>query len=416
MIGFPLDSHVTYKGDGTPVYDRAISSAPLRKIFKKLLTDGVLPNPSNNMKVQAGTGMQVIVNPGFANVDGCLKLEDSQRTLVVQASSTSYDRIDTVVLRLDANDDVRECDFYIVAGTPASTPVRPSLSRGESIYEIGLADIFVGANSTAITNDKITDTRLETARCGVISSISEFDTDNIYDQIMADLASFKANEQAEFLAWFEDLKNILDDNAAANLQNEIGTLTLLSTTAKSNLVAAINEVKSDADSGIASVESDVSTLESSMTTAQGDISALNQSLSQSLVDIDLKFDTATNKPMYRQHGVGEFVNFSGGFSNPITIVKADWSSDTSYTFTSDYSTVIFIVNTGGAKNGIPTIPDTVLKLNGTTITKVMQIDSQTYSSNIYGRVGTHLFVLNDVKSGDKVTMTNTISYGAFGQE
>ena len=41
MIGFPFDSHVTFESDGTPVYDRAITSAPLRKLIAKLLTDGV---------------------------------------------------------------------------------------------------------------------------------------------------------------------------------------------------------------------------------------------------------------------------------------------------------------------------------------------------------------------------------------
>ena len=115
MIGFPFDSHVTFEGDGTPVYDRAIASAPLRKLIGKLLTDGVLPNPSTNMQVSAGTGMNVLVDPGFAICSGGMKLEESQRTLAIQASDTSYDRIDTVVLRWNDNDSDRICDFYILS-------------------------------------------------------------------------------------------------------------------------------------------------------------------------------------------------------------------------------------------------------------------------------------------------------------
>lgn len=45
MIGFPFDSHVTFESDGTPVYDRAITSAPLRKLIGKIMTDGVLAEP-----------------------------------------------------------------------------------------------------------------------------------------------------------------------------------------------------------------------------------------------------------------------------------------------------------------------------------------------------------------------------------
>lgn len=221
MIGFPLDSHVTYEQDGTPIWDRAVSSAPMRKLIKSLFSDGVLPNPSTNLQVSAGTGMNVLVSPGFATVNGCMKLEESQRTLAVQAASALYDRIDTVVVRLNDNDSERICDLYILEGTPASSPVRPALTRTESIWELGLADLFVAKNSTVVSNQRITDTRYETARCGVISSISEFDTTALYQQIQADLEAFQSEEQVEFQEWFDNIRNQLSEDAAGNLQNQI---------------------------------------------------------------------------------------------------------------------------------------------------------------------------------------------------
>lgn len=224
MIGFPLDSHVTYDTDGTPVYDRAVTSAPLRKLIKKMFSDGVLPNPSTNMRVAAGNGMSVVVYPGFACCNGCMKLEESQRTLAVQASNTNYDRIDTVVLRLNDNDSERICDFYILEGTPATSPVRPTLTRSESVWELGLADLFIAKNSTAVSNQRITDTRYETARCGVMSSISQFDTTTLYQQIQADLEEFQNVSQAEFTEWYESIKGQLSEDAAGNLQNQIGDL------------------------------------------------------------------------------------------------------------------------------------------------------------------------------------------------
>lgn len=242
MIGFPFDSHVTFESDGTPVYDRAITSAPLRKLIAKLLTDGVLPNPSTNLQVEAGSGMNVVVNPGFAICAGGLKLEENQRTLAIQAADSNYDRIDTVVLRWNDNDSERICDLYIVEGIPAASPLRPELTRTESIWELGLADLFINKDSSAISNQRITDTRYETARCGIISAISEFDTTTLYQQVQADLAGFKASEQADFITWFNDIKGQLSEDAAGNLQKQIGTLESLKTEVKTNLVNALNWV------------------------------------------------------------------------------------------------------------------------------------------------------------------------------
>lgn len=221
MIGYPLDSHVSYKPDGTPVWDRAISSAPYRKLIKSLFSDGVLPNPSTNLQVIAGTGMQVKIFKGFALCNGCQKLQEVDMVLNIAQSSVVYDRIDTVVLRLNDNDDVRECEFYVISGKPAQSPNRAELTQTDSIWEIGLADILVKANSTQISNANITDTRYDSARCGIISSISQFDTTTLYQQIQTDLAEFKNVNEAEIVAWFESIKGMLDGDIGAKLQNQV---------------------------------------------------------------------------------------------------------------------------------------------------------------------------------------------------
>ncbi len=222
MIGFPFDSLVTYDEHGNPSYDRAVSSKPLKTLISKLFCTGISPLESDNLQVFAGSeGMTVVVHPGFCVIEGGLKQEENNRTLQVQAADTAYDRIDTVVMRWNDNDNARVCDLYVVEGTPAANPVRPELTRVGSIYEIGLADIFIPSNSSAVTQQRITDTRYESARCGVMSSVSEWDTTTIYAQVQADLADFKAEEQADFVAWYEDIKDAIDELTAAQLESEI---------------------------------------------------------------------------------------------------------------------------------------------------------------------------------------------------
>lgn len=217
MIGYPLDSHVEFGEDNVPVFDRAITSAPLRKLIKQLFSDGIMPNASTNMQVVAGSKMKAVVKSGFAICNGCLKLEEDQTTLTLEAADASYGRIDTIVLRLDDNDNARSCEFAVVKGTASANPVRPTLTRNQSVWEIGLADIKVPAQSVAVRNDRITDTRYESDRCGVISSISEFDTTGIYQQVQSDLKELRSEEQTVFDTWFNSIKDQLGTDAAGKL-------------------------------------------------------------------------------------------------------------------------------------------------------------------------------------------------------
>ncbi len=325
MIGFPFDSHVTFESDGTPVYDRAITSAPLRKLIAKLLTDGILPTPSTNLQVEAGSGMNVVVNPGFAICAGGLKLEENQRTLAIQAADSNYDRIDTVVLRWNDNDSERICDLYIVEGIPAASPLRPELTRTESIWELGLADLFINKNSSAISNQRITDTRYETARCGIISAISEFDTTTLYQQVQADLAGFKASEQADFITWFNDIKGQLSEDAAGNLQKQIGTLEALKTEVKNNLVNALNWVVNKTSGVITKLGSaDISKIgDGTVTGAIVNNKEAIEDVTQSLTQIKTYLGKDGKLHFVDSTGADTVIPFNSGYKE-VAIVFADY--------------------------------------------------------------------------------------------
>lgn len=307
MIGFPFDSYVTYDTHGEPEYDRAISAQPLKNLIHRLFSDGILPDISTNLQVVAGeSGMTVNVKVGFCIIQGGLKLEENERTLSIQAADSNYSRIDTVVMRWNDNVDYRECDLYVIQGTAAANPIRPELTREGGIYELGLADILIPAQSTTISNERITDTRYEAARCGVISSISEFDTTFIYNQVQSDLATFQSGAESDFttwstnqqsayeewifnaesafgnwendekdafLAWFATLQDILDENVAGHLQNEIDGLDNRLTVVEGTVGGYDTQI-SDLGDRMTAVEGNVGTLQTSMSTAQGDISAL----------------------------------------------------------------------------------------------------------------------------------------------
>lgn len=254
MRSYPFTSQVTYDDEGLPLYDRAIDSAFLRNVFAKYFSDGIFYKPTNALQVVADTGMKVAVEPGCCHIQGAIGIEDSRRTLVVQASE-SLDRIDTVVARLDLSLAVRDIDLYVVKGTAAVSPQPPALTRDATVWELGLANLFVAKNTQTISQQRITDTRLDASRCGVVAqTIGELDTSPYFAQIQAALADIQQQAAAQlvrlefdFDSWLDTLKGKLGDDPATALQAQVDDLQAAAGGMPLELSAGSNSVQITAD-------------------------------------------------------------------------------------------------------------------------------------------------------------------------
>lgn len=185
MQSYPFTSRVTYDGQGLPQYDRAVDSAFLRKVFAQYFCDGVFYNPTDALQVVAGTGMQVLVKPGVCHIQGAMGIETEEREFPVPAAE-AQPRIDTVVARLDLSLEHRSIDLYYVKGTAAAEPQAPALTRNTTIWELGTANIRVEPGMETVTNEIITDTRLDTERCGTVAqTIGSLDTEPYFQQLSA---------------------------------------------------------------------------------------------------------------------------------------------------------------------------------------------------------------------------------------
>lgn len=255
MQSYPFTSQVTYDEQGLPLYDRAVNSEFLRDVFKQYFSDGVFYSGNSAcLQVAADTGMQVKVSPGACHIQGAMGIEYYQRTLVVQAAG-AQDRIDTVVARLDLSVDARKIDLYVRQGTPGESPSAPALTRDSTTWELGLANLFIAKNTSRISKERITDTRLDTDRCGMVAAAVQppFDTEEFFAQLNAaiaahqqaaddqiadinsewdaqqgsinsDYASWKAQTQADYNQWFNQIKGNLDDDPAGQLAKEVAEL------------------------------------------------------------------------------------------------------------------------------------------------------------------------------------------------
>lgn len=173
-----------YIGDdeeGKEIYDREYDSDELSFMVGSFFSNGVYPNPSSNLLVQAMPDMKVKVSAGQGFINGRYYrlLQDGE--LRINDSDVSLSRIDRVVLR--SNLDERIIGLQVIKGTPSSRPTPPSLVRTDVIHDLGLAEIIVNANVKEIKQSDIRDTRHIQSICGIVATvIKDFDVSELFIQ------------------------------------------------------------------------------------------------------------------------------------------------------------------------------------------------------------------------------------------
>lgn len=218
MQSYPFTSQVTYDEQGLPLYDRAVDSAFLRKVFAAYFSDGIFYNPTNSLQVVAGSGMQVQVQPGICHIQGAMGIQSDVTSLSLSPAA-GQPRIDTVVARLDLSQAVRSVDLYVKAGTPAASPARPALTRDSTIWELGIADILVAANVGSISQSAITDTRLDTARCGMVAqTIGSLDTSAFFAQLTQAMAEHE-DEAEQLIQYLQQQIDAVEGDTAWMLKS-----------------------------------------------------------------------------------------------------------------------------------------------------------------------------------------------------
>jgi hypothetical protein len=100
---------------------------------------------------QTVPNMTVLVSSGIVYTDSGMRVSFSSQSISLAAASTSFDRIDMVYIQGSAG-GANEGKLAVVTGTPASTPVEPSVPAGS----VKLASVKVKQNIGSILNADIT--------------------------------------------------------------------------------------------------------------------------------------------------------------------------------------------------------------------------------------------------------------------
>lgn len=201
--------------------DRKYNAKQISELFDGLIRDGVFMSIGDALVVSAGGGMNITVGTGRAWFNHTWTYNDAPLILQVDQSEIALNRIDTVVLEVNSNIDVRANTIKIVKGVPSSEPVATELVRNEFVNQYPLAYIYVPAGATEITAANITNT-VGTSDCPFVTGILEtVDIDTLLTQWDGEFDQWIASEQADFTNWFNQIKDQLSSDAAGNLLNLI---------------------------------------------------------------------------------------------------------------------------------------------------------------------------------------------------
>lgn len=151
-------------------YDRLYNAKDYNRQLAAIVSNGVRRSGEDDLKVLSAGEMNYSVGIGRAWINGAWYHNDAKYSGVVPQANVTLPRIDRVILRYNEGDDVRSVSLAYLTGTPSLSPTAPELTRTETIWEIGIAEIYVGANVTSISQGNITDTRSNPDVCGWITT------------------------------------------------------------------------------------------------------------------------------------------------------------------------------------------------------------------------------------------------------
>lgn len=219
--------------------DRKYNARNWADYFFPLFKSGVF---NGDLQVVTNGGMSVRVKEGYAWIDGYVYHLTDGLVLDIETASGNMNRADSIVIRLDLTNRWIK-GFCVTGGNYTGTPTPPEPAVTATVHELVIANVSVPAGATEITQDMITDTRMDGNLCGWVCGavdqikfeqikaqfdafFSKYSSDikTAYDNYMAAMGELEESAQAEyeemlesFTAWIEGIKEVLSGDVAGNL-------------------------------------------------------------------------------------------------------------------------------------------------------------------------------------------------------
>lgn len=193
-------------------YDRVYLAEQFAAYFSSFIGNGVFGKSMQQLEVmsQNSPNMSIKVGSGQGWINGWWYRNTDEYTIPVDVADGALSRVDIVVLRWGNSE--RDMWLQVIKGKASSNPVEPSIRRDADYYDLELARIYIPAGSINITQAQITDTRLDSRVCGLVTGVvNQIDTTDLYNQFESYFSEFKERYEVDMSLWTDEQKRAYSD-------------------------------------------------------------------------------------------------------------------------------------------------------------------------------------------------------------
>lgn len=112
-----------------------------------------------------------ILRPGKAFINGYFYHNDDDLSIDIPQGSSAGNRIDSIVIQWNLSE--RQIKAKLRSSTPAENPTPVTPVRNAEIWELVVAEIFVGKGNSQLNITSYKDKRYDTNVCGIVTSVGQ---------------------------------------------------------------------------------------------------------------------------------------------------------------------------------------------------------------------------------------------------
>ena len=153
--------------------DRKYDATYWAEYFSSFIENGVFLTTGADLSLNISPygDRAVILRPGKAFVNGYFYHNDDDLSIDIPAGDPTRNRIDSVIIQWNLSE--RQIKAVLRSSTPAENPTPVTPTRTAEVWELVVAEIFVGKGDAQVTITNIKDKRYDPTVCGIVTSVGQ---------------------------------------------------------------------------------------------------------------------------------------------------------------------------------------------------------------------------------------------------